>query len=136
MNKFRQAFDSYVYAGYIINQHALKLVNVEKNTEAVQPCGYIFSILLSVCVLHATCIRTRRINLKKNKMQNMSYGRFLCAGAFLRERTGIIVFCIVCTFASVLFALFPICRTLVLVFHHPYIDSTLSDTLYCVYIRT
>ena len=33
MNKFSQAFDSYVHAGYIINQHALKLANVEKNTK-------------------------------------------------------------------------------------------------------
>ena len=61
------------------------------------------------------------------------------AGTLLRERTSIIIFCIVCTFATmVLFAQFPLCRMLVLVFHcitvykqppHPYIDSTtvLSD---------
>ena len=48
------------------------------------------------------------------------HGRFLRAGAFSRERTGITVFCIVRTFAStVLFAQFPLslCRTLAAVFH-------------------
>ena len=44
---------------------------------------------------------------------------FLCAGAFLCERTGIIIFCIERTFVStVLFAQFLPCRTLAAVFHY------------------
>ena len=53
-----------------------------------------------------------------NMIDGHGHGRFLRAGAFSRERTGIIVFCVLRTFAStVLFAQFPLCRTLVLVFH-------------------
>ena len=80
--------------------------------------------------------RTRSLE-EKYEMREMSW-TFLRTGVFSRGRAGIIVFRIVCTFASiVLFAQFPLCRTPVLVFHcwytnnqhHPYIDSTtvLSD---------
>ena len=92
-----------------------------------------------------------RIRRKKTKCGKCQ-GRFLHAGAFMRERTGIIVFCIVRTFAStVLLVQFSLCRTLATVVHcimvyiytnnhhHPYIDSTtmLSDTKYnnCTYLR-
>ena len=68
------------------------------------------------------------------------HGRFLRTDAFSRERTGIIVYCIVGTFAlTVLCAQFPLCRSLAAVFHcitvykqppPSYIDSTtmLSDS--------
>ena len=72
------------------------------------------------------------------------HGRFLCVGAFLRERMDIIVFRIVRPFAStVLFPQFPLCRTLVVVsivlrytnkHHHPYIHST--TVLFDIYIDT
>ena len=73
-------------------------------------------------------------------MRTMSL--ILCAGTFSCERRGIIVFCIVHTFAStVLLAQAPLCRTLAVGFlvlrytnnhHHPYIDST--TVLFDMYI--
>ena len=55
---------------------------------------------------------------EENTKCRKCHGRFLRAGAFSRERMGIIVFCIVHTFAStVVFAQFPLCRTLSAVFH-------------------
>ena len=49
--------------------------------------------------------------MKKKRHGRKCHGGFLRAGAFSRERTGIIVFFIVRTFAStVLFAQFPLCR--------------------------
>ena len=73
---------------------------------------WIISILLSV--------RERQTASGKDEKMKCGkcHGRFLRGGAFSRERTGIIVFCIVRTFAStVLFAQFSLFRTLVLVFH-------------------
>ena len=58
-----------------------------------------------------------RIRRKKTKCGKRQ-GRFLHVGAFTRERTGIIVFCIVRTFAStVLLVQFSLCRTLATVVH-------------------
>ena len=55
---------------------------------------------------------------KKKTKCGKCHGRFLRAGAFSRKRRGIIVFCIVHTFAStVVFTQFPLCRTLAAVFH-------------------
>ena len=78
--------------------------------------------------------------MKKTKI-GQCHGRFLHAGAFSHERTDIIFCCILRTFASaVLFVQFPLCRTLVLVFHcktvyeqpppYPYIDSTTTAVWY------
>ena len=93
---------------------------------------------LSFLALQEKKIRRKKTKCKKKKC----HGRFQHAGAFARERTAIIVFCVLRTFAStVLFAQFPLCRTLVLVsivlrytnnHRHPYMDSTtvLSDMLF------
>ena len=76
---------------------------------------------------------------KKTKCRKC-LGRFLCSGVLSHERTGIIVFCVLRTFVStVLFAQFPLCRMLVLVFrcitvcknhHPPYVDSTALDEVH------
>ena len=62
------------------------------------------------------CYSVRRRRMKRRKAENVMdvfYARFLSC-----ERTGIIVFCIVRTFAStVLSVQVPLCRTLVLAFH-------------------
>ena len=104
--------------------------------KAAQFCGYIVSYPSAFLRYRRRRLEGKRRNAKK------CHGRFQHAGAFARERTAIIVFCVLRTFAStVLFAQFPLCRTLVLVsivlwytnnHRHPYMDSTtvLSDMLF------